>query len=321
MSMKKKTIQNLIRLFGFLIMIGAFIFIIERLFSLNISQVDFTHMLKPQYFILLFVSLLISILIVICNAYNWCRILSCFTSFRVSFIATFYVYAKSNLAKYLPGNIAHYVGRQVFGYSLGITQEKIVSATIFEIIYMVVAATLLSFIFMGRKLFEIASSLLPHIKIVVLIAILIFILLLIGAIIYFVIKRNTIIKQVLLFLKAKEFWLTSILVIILYCCTFIMNGVMLTSIIGLNITLNISKIGFIIAASIISWLIGFITPGVPGGIGVRESVLILILSPLLPNGIILLAALLQRIVMILGDIFAWILSLLINRMHNGHIDI
>lgn len=51
----------------------------------------------------------------------------------------------------------------------------------------------------------------------------------------------------------------------------------------------------------IAWLAGFLTPGAPAGIGVRESVLLLILSPFVGTGPVLLLAALARVVTVAGD--------------------
>ena len=53
----------------------------------------------------------------------------------------------------------------------------------------------------------------------------------------------------------------------------------------------------------LAWLAGFLTPGAPAGIGVRESVLLLILTPFAGAGPVLLLAALARVVTILGDTF------------------
>ena len=81
-------------------------------------------------------------------------------------------------------------------------------------------------------------------------------------------------------------------------------------IIIVNIFLSIK---LIIAAKLIvifslAWVAGFIIPGAPGGIGVREVVLIFFLSPIIgePEGIAVAIAL--RFVTLLGDIFFFIVS-------------
>ena len=57
---------------------------------------------------------------------------------------------------------------------------------------------------------------------------------------------------------------------------------------------------------------GFVTIGAPGGIGVRESVLLMLLSGTLGEGHVLVAALFLRIISILADVSVF----LIVRLHD-----
>jgi uncharacterized membrane protein YbhN (UPF0104 family) len=63
----------------------------------------------------------------------------------------------------------------------------------------------------------------------------------------------------------------------------------------------------VVGAFVLAWLLGLITPGAPAGMGVRELVLLGLLSPFLPQSTILLATVLGRVVTIGGDLlfFGW----------------
>jgi glycosyltransferase 2 family protein len=61
----------------------------------------------------------------------------------------------------------------------------------------------------------------------------------------------------------------------------------------------------IVGAMALSWACGFVTPGAPGGLGVRESSLLLILSPFIRVELLMTAILLHRLVSILGDVVIW----------------
>lgn len=82
----------------------------------------------------------------------------------------------------------------------------------------------------------------------------------------------------------------------------------------------------IAGAFLLSWIIGFILPGVPGGIGVREAAIAMLLYS---NGavceeIILSGIVTYRIVNIIGDlwgvVFAYIIKKLWNRVPRYHKD-
>jgi uncharacterized membrane protein YbhN (UPF0104 family) len=58
---------------------------------------------------------------------------------------------------------------------------------------------------------------------------------------------------------------------------------------------------------VLAWLLGLITPGAPAGVGVRELVLLGLLSSFVPQSTILLATVVGRLVTIGGDLlfFGW----------------
>jgi hypothetical protein len=70
---------------------------------------------------------------------------------------------------------------------------------------------------------------------------------------------------------------------------------------------------FIVAALSAAWLSGFVVPGAPGGLGVRESVLVLLLSPMAGSEIALLGALAHRGVSLSGDGLAALVGIAMTR--------
>jgi glycosyltransferase 2 family protein len=68
-------------------------------------------------------------------------------------------------------------------------------------------------------------------------------------------------------------------------------------------TFDLSFIFFLISAYVASWFIGFITPGAPAGLGVKEAVLLGLLNNVVPDEAVLAAAvLLSRGMNILSDL-------------------
>tara|TARA_Y100000768_G_C23948357_1_gene668814 strand:- start:1356 stop:1664 length:309 start_codon:yes stop_codon:yes gene_type:complete len=89
---------------------------------------------------------------------------------------------------------------------------------------------------------------------------------------------------------------------------FLFAGLLLVFIV--NIFLNIN---FIVGAKIIvifsiAWIAGFIIPGAPGGIGVREAVIIFFITPIIGEAQGVAAAIGLRFVTLLGDVWFLIIS-------------
>jgi uncharacterized membrane protein YbhN (UPF0104 family) len=77
----------------------------------------------------------------------------------------------------------------------------------------------------------------------------------------------------------------------------------------LLINIQLKDISAIIIANTFAWVIGYITPGAPGGLGVRESILTVTLSSMYNTNEIVMASLLYRFVCILGDIYGLLISI------------
>lgn len=72
--------------------------------------------------------------------------------------------------------------------------------------------------------------------------------------------------------------------------------------------------------AVIAWLVGYLTPGAPGGIGMREAVLVALLGATGDGDAALLAALVFRTITILGDLVCFSIGWLVVRrlfLHSG----
>ncbi len=132
-------------------------------------------------------------------------------------------------------------------------------------------------------------------------------ILLAVAILFMTFRRHRTIIMIMELFKERDFWIHSLKILSLYTVQFLVFNVIFVFLVRFTIDISTVDTYIIIAASAISWFIGFITPGVPGGIGIRESVLLLML-PMYPQEAILTAAIVQRVIMIIGDVLSYLLS-------------
>ena len=70
--------------------------------------------------------------------------------------------------------------------------------------------------------------------------------------------------------------------------------------------LSDAPVAVLTGAGIIAWLVGYLTPGAPGGIGTREAALIALLSYLNQEDTVLIATALFRVVTTLGDVLLFL---------------
>jgi len=59
---------------------------------------------------------------------------------------------------------------------------------------------------------------------------------------------------------------------------------------------------------VMSWAIGFVTPGAPAGLGVREAIMLMFLGGVLDQNILTTSAIVYRLFCIVGDVLALGLS-------------
>jgi len=299
--------NRIVKYVGYIITIVAFIFLGKTLMSMNL---DIKHIKNPLSAIVLGIVLSIAYVgIVYISSYAWKSTLEFIYKGKISFNQIANVYAKSNIGKYLPGNVMQFAGRNILAGKLGFKQLDITFCSLIEIIMLLFTDCILSLIFAMKSFKQVLKDVFYKIHPSIVYGSLIVIFLLIIVAIWILVKKIGIIKNY------EQFFTRSFLMLLcklfcIYSVTLIIPGIFLVMIfklvLGVSISLQISMI--IISAYTILWVLGYLVPGAPGGIGVRESMLIVMLGSLFTNNIVLLAAIFLRITSILGDLIAFLLS-------------
>ena len=98
------------------------------------------------------------------------------------------------------------------------------------------------------------------------------------------------------------------MVYLFYFMFFIIAGLLLVFIVKIFLDLNFIISAKIIVIFSIAWIAGFIIPGAPGGIGVREVVIIFFISSIVGEAQGIAVAISLRFVTLLGDVWFLIIS-------------
>ena len=105
----------------------------------------------------------------------------------------------------------------------------------------------------------------------------------------------------------------------LYLLYFLITGGILVGVVhNVSQIESMSKAGAIISIFAVSWIAGFITPGSPGGFGVREAIIILFLSSFIGEPASLFVALIFRLITVAGD-FLFLLASYLIRLKLCHV--
>ncbi len=198
-------------------------------------------------------------------------------------------YGLSQIAKYVPGNIFHFAGRQAMGMSHGISGWVLARSTLWELALLCISGSLFAAL--------VIPALYPQIPTVW--AGVLFLLL--------VITSAALIQRIIGTYAAQAQ--------LAYLLFLTISGLIFAALIHITDTEHIRNFGAtsLAGAFVIAWLIGLATPGAPAGVGIREAILLIILNHSLPTEDILLAVMLGRIVTIAGDILFFIAASRINK--------
>ena len=287
-----KLFKNLFRWFIF----GFTIFFIIANIHQNWRSLQETELTKFVW-LMFFVSLFFNLLGHTFSAVVWTWILNLFST-KLQGIKAIYVYLITNIHKYLPGNIWHFLGRVKALQEQGDNLATATVAVIIEPLILAIAGLLISVISATLGVIEVSFS--PLILLIQLITI-------IGV---FTIIHPQIINPILKTIakgkgsneatKLMKYPLVPLGGGFVY---LLLRGAGFMTLLIPFIPLNLSLIPQIITAFSFAWLLGLIVPGAPGGLGIFEASIIAILDvTVFPRGIILIAVAMFRISSIFAEL-------------------
>jgi len=207
----------------------------------------------------------------------------------------------------------HFVERNLFASKIGMGQLESLASTIFEIIGQIVSASIIAVVFAYN---DVANLIAENLQLwMILVILLIIILCFILAVILY--KKVNKIQEIIKLALTRNFLKAFILNVFLYMIAFVSNGLIIyMTLNAIDNAISLNMLPRLFATNTVAWLIGFIIPGVPGGIGVRELVLTTMSNGTVYSAVILVAAVGQRIILILGDFAAYLISMILFKIRS-----
>ncbi len=267
-------------------------------FFYNFDQISFDINLEKNG-INLFFSFLFCVLSVYLNAYGWKYIFKWFgKDFKSNNLVSFYVL--TNILKYVPGGIWHFVER--FNFIKKISNPQIaLYSTLIEPYFMLSGSFLLAslgiifsplyfflifpLVFLNRKLIYLVLKRLESLK---------------GKV--FEVMRLTSTKgqfenkiNIISFFPARAFLLEIGFVLSKFIAFYICLNTFYTS--------NTINIIFLLVVFSLAWSIGLVVPTAPGGVGVFEACLLFFVGKNIPQNTILVSLIYFRVISTLADLF------------------
>ncbi|MBD2625561.1 lysylphosphatidylglycerol synthase domain-containing protein [Trichormus variabilis] len=214
------------------------------------------------------------------------------------------VYLKTNIAKYLPGNVWHYYGRILAAKNANVSAGAATLSVLLEPLLMA-AAALITVVLFGSQFAvnntNLGLQILQWLSLVVVL----------GAVhpwvlnpaIHFLYrlksKKSNSENQPISSLNIERYPLKPLLGELVFLglrgTGFILTMFALGS-------LNLSHIPLLLGAFSFAWVLGLVVPGAPGGIGVFEATALTILQHHFPAALVISAIALYRLISILAEI-------------------
>jgi len=305
--LQKNNMKKLTSIGGAILMIIAVVFIVER-FRVMWDEIDFSVLTHFWIIMALVMVALFEAIWMMLNAINYRKLVKNVSGVKVDYPLAIKVYNIANLYKYIPGGVMYFIGRnQMVGPTKSLTHGKVALATVLEgILWGIVGATI-SFIYA----FNYSVNYFHKLEIMPLAQTIFVIVLIIIILLIFLFRKK--LKKAIDNLKGhiKDF---SFVIFKRITWTFVLMNLWSTTFLATLIIMG-AEVNFSLAITVmglytLSWTIGFLTPGVPSGIGVREAMMLMFLSAAIDQSILLGAIVMHRGLQVVGDVIAYGMGML-----------
>ena len=215
------------------------------------------------------------------------------------------IYAQTQIAKYIPGNVAQFAGRQVLGRQAGWTHTGLLLSVAFELLSLVFVAAAIATMTIATGASGVFASRLPEaIGIAGILIAFALVLLRLGP--RLLIERWPDSARRLSNLKLRELWVVSAY----HTLFFVSAGLLfvLVTAATLGEPVPYQQWLWLIGLFAVAWIVSTLTPGAPAGMGVREVVLVAGLALVTTAGTAVLVATLWRAVTVTGDLLFYLVA-------------
>ena len=309
-------VKKIVSWAGMALMLVSLLFIARRLI-LTWHGVDLSILTSPRIIIaLLLIALMIGISIILASI-NFRILIANISGIRVERALAAKVYASSNLYKYIPGGVMYVLGRNRMAIETeGLSHGKVVLSTALEGIILAVAALIFSmaFAFNYFRYYIRQFNILPPVSLVLgLIA-----LIIISVLFLFRRQLRTSLSQ--LKNNTKDFRLAVLAkrLAFAFALVSLWSGIFLLTSMLMGQHMPTLRLGVTIMGTyILAWLAGMLIPGVPGGLGIREAALLMLMPGMLCEHILLSAIVMHRVLSVVGDVAAYGMAVIYSRICSG----
>lgn len=295
------------RLLTIVVIMAIFYFLIQHMVA-NWSKIPFSQLRFDASY--LFVSFLFLFIYFLLLTYGWSRIVLELDS-KVPFSRALYIMSTSQITKYLPGGIWYTLGRVYLGKSAKIKEEIGLLSVVFETFLLMLTNLVIFLLAINFVRDQPVISPLLSVLFIVVILILLYPPLL-----------NMLLNLALRLFKRPQLQLKAKYANVLKLSVYFF-GVWLCQIAGFYALVNsiyplpLAQLPYITGAYTLSWITGFIVLFAPGGLGVREGMMSILLAPILPSPLAIAISFITRIWITLFETMMFFIGLIMKQVMSG----
>lgn len=218
--------------------------------------------------------------------------------------ATVAIFCITQIAKYLPGNVGHHVGRAALARSqLGVPVSTMLMSILQES-----AIACLAALAIAALCFALAPGAFPALSDMGFASSIGWLALPVLGTVWFVFANaqrqwlSGFSSQPMAWLvKATPTWRATAGTLPYFAVIYVLNGIAVWLVASAQVEVGSRDFLLLTGAYAVSWIAGFLLPGAPGGLGVREATLVLLLDGAYPPDIVLVLALASRLATVCAD--------------------
>jgi uncharacterized membrane protein YbhN (UPF0104 family) len=223
---------------------------------------------------------------------GWVALLELLQGRRLPRRRLFLIFVRTQIGKYLPGSVFHYILRHAGAREAGVDHSVLVASSIWEAVSLAGMAVLGTVMFLGQS----RTAVVP-------------VSVTAGAVVGIIVGATALVGVLLRKgLSAPMNWSALAAVLASHAVFFVAGAVALWALLAGSIPNAAPRLDIALGAWACAWLLGFLTPGAPGGLGIRESVLILALSPHIAESQAVVTALSLRAVTVAAECLSWAIA-------------
>ncbi len=209
------------------------------------------------------------------------------------------LWGQANIAKYLPGNVMHFAGRQLLAKRFNWPQASTTTASVLELALQVLMSCsigMAGLLMIDRMNTEVASS---WLVLAVLLSLAVLTVALLGRLP--LARLPAVVRRLLAAFSLEDLRAFSRSTL-LYAAFFFGQGIVgwlvYSWLLG---TADPALLPGVVAIVLLGWCAGLVVPGAPGGLGVREATMVLLGAPFLDNDSLMLMTILLRVISLGGE--------------------